>query len=889
MPTSPQLPTRLRRLALLARARLLWETYAPVLAVPALALSLYLIASLLGAWEVLGDPVRLLALAAMLYAVTRGVLRARRQRVPTRSDALRRLEATAGLAHRPLDTLQDTAVLAPDLWPAHAKTARADADTIRKVGRTPALTPIDRYGLRVVMPIALGLAVFLSLGVSWERLRHGLTPGWLPFTNPAAVRFEAWVDPPDYTGRPPIYAQGDGPISAPEGSTLVVRASGVRDLPRPVYREDGARRRFLDLRRLGETSQEVRTIVDASGTLDWRVGWRREAWSVTAAPDAPPEVGIEDPVETDKQDRLVVTFDASDDYGVDRLVLEMVELQDGMSAETAFDGAVATAETDAGAFKAVEGRTLKLDLTRHPLAGRKVIGRLVAIDGAGQRGLSAPVYFTVPDKIFVEPLAKAIAEQRTLLIAGTTEDADYTPPPKMLPDNDASDGTFDTLQTQWRLGRAPAPVQRTAALIDAVTLFPDPSTFNDPVVYMGLRHVGKTLRYARSAEALRGLPDHMWKLAIRAEFGVLGTALQEMQEAEAALREGIARRAPEREIDTLFERYNQAVDAWMEELRKNATVSEGGEGGGGPSMGSTDEIQALLDAIEEANARGDTEGARQALAQLAELLENMQIQLSQSQGGGGDGDPSGEMSEAMRENLEELAESLADQRELEDQTRQAEREELANELNGGEEGEGASVSPEELARRQAEIETLLDGLRERLGEDGDPAGGAGEDGDAQAGSEPGGDGEAGSGAEPGERSGEQPGGGGDEGDGDGAGGGSALALERAGEAMRDSRDALGAGDLAGSRRAQREAIEALRDAGDALSREAMAQGEPGESTDPLGRNTDGFNSDNAEADIEEKDNATRSREILDELRRRAAEAEREQEEREYLDRLLKRF
>jgi hypothetical protein len=71
-------------------------------------------------------------------------------------------------------------------------------------------------------------------------------------------------------------------------------------------------------------------------------------------------------------------------------------------------------------------------------------------------------------------------------------------------------------------------------------------------------------------------------------------------------------------------------------------------------------------------------------------------------------------------------------------------------------------------------------------------------------------------------------------------------------------------------------------------RAAGADGD-GESTDPLNRENGGMNSENSEADIELRDNATRSREILEELRRRAAEQERQKQERDYLERLLKRF
>jgi hypothetical protein len=919
----PVLPERITRLSWLARARLFWERYAPLFALPALAVSLFLVATLLGVWDVLGDPVRLLLLGGTLLLLGRAIWRARLVRVPTRSDALRRLENTAGLSHRPLDTLQDVAVLSPALWPTHAKKAEREAKSIRKVGRFPALSPIDRYGLRIIMPLILALAVFLSLGYGGERLRRGLTPGWLPFTNPQSLSFEAWVDPPDYTGRPPTYAQGSRLLNAPEGSTVVVRVSGTSDLPRPRWWSEGGRDSFLDVNGLGESSAEVRHIVDGTGTLEWRMGWRREAWTVQSIPDAEPTIEILEAPEADKQDRLVLRFSAADDYDVDRLVLDMIELSDDLDPETVTDAQMTPFDTETAPFKSAEDRTLKLDMTRHPLAGRKVMARLVAIDGAGQRGRSEPIYFTVPDKIFVEPLAKAIIEQRGLLVAGLADEAGYAPAPTREADADASDGSFDTYQTAWRLGRAPEPIQRATQLMDAVTLYPDPGAFGDPVVYMGLRHASKSLRYARSAEALSGLPEHMWRLAMRAEFGVLGTALQEMQAAEAALRDGIARRAPEREVDTLFERYNQAVENYMEELRRNATVAEGGEGGGQP-MGSTDEIEELLKAIEEANARGDTEGARQALAQLAELLENMQIQLSQSGGGGGEGEPSSDMSEEMAENLEDLAESLADQRELEDRTRQAQREELARdngdeddgdgETGEGEEGsdtqagegpgenEGQAETPEALAERQGDIESLIEGLQERLTESGDAAasGPRSEDGQSGAGEEQGdqpgagverGDASTGGGGIDGDPNDPRRGGGGsDEQFAENNEGSSSDALERAQDAMRRSREALEAGDLAEARRAQREAVEALRDAGDSLSREAMADAnERGEGEDPLGRNQNGFNNDLSETDLSEQDNATRSREIQEELRRRASEAERDAQERDYLDRLLKRY
>ena len=531
-------------------------------------------------------------------------------------------------------------------------------------------------------------------------------------------------------------------------------------------------------------------------------------------------------------------------------------------------------------------------------------GQLIVTDGIGQSDESQESFFVVPDKIFIEPLAKAIIEQRNLVIAGS---GDYAPEPKNYDYSNAP--YFDTYEPEFRLDRAPAQIQRAAILMDVLTDKPA-GIFSDPAIFMGLKNVHGRLRYGRKASDLRGIPEDLWRIAIRAEFGVLGTALEEMREAKQALQDGMARRAPEREIDTLFDRYDQAVERYMEELRRKA-VEEGNiadaEGGGGQAGRNADEIEELLKAIEEANKAGDTEGARKALARLAELLENMEIQLTR--GGQGEGGESmgGEMSEEMKESLEDLADLLGDQRELQDETRQAENEaeqesgegedgqegEQSGQEQGGQEGgssegdgseggqepgEGA-LSPGELASRQGALQRALEALEGALPEEGEGTGTGDEESE---------NGQGGGGEE--DPNSDNRGGGGDEQQ------SAAEALAEAGEAMRESQGRLESGDLAGANDAQAEAIQSLRRAGEAMAQSGQQRGQQGETgsdtaenEDPLGRDNLGGNADESEADLDIRDDATKSRELREELRRRAAEQERDKSEREYLERLLKRF
>lgn len=909
------------RLTRRARAWIFWERYAPVLALAVLAVTLFLAGAYVGLWQRIGDPWRLIALIFALYLIVKAALSARKTPRPTRAEAARRVERVSGVAHRPLDTLRDRPVLnnksgGNKLWDEHQAKARAAAKRLTPAKPVAVIAPRDKYFMRFIAPIVLGLAVIVGVGDNGERLRRALSLSWQSPMDPAKVTFDAWVDPPDYTGRPPVYFKGQQTVDIPAGSELVARIQGLKNAPRLKLQSGGLwGRKYLTLKRLGPDSFEARTILDKSTSAAWRVGSKRRLWNLVVLPDTAPQVNWTVEPKADKRDRLSFQYSLKDDYGVEQLGFEMTLLEaDAIASEPASDTIVIP--LSGKSVRETKGTDAVLDLTKHKWAGRKVTGRLIATDGLGETAQSNFAYFTIPDKIFIEPIAKAVAEQRALVMAGLASDQDYTPLPRRTMKQWQNLPQFDDWETDQKLGRAPENIQRAAALMDAMTDVPA-GLYEDPAVFMGLKNVLGTLRHSRSIDAIAPVPDSLWSIAIRAEFGSLGSALEEMREAEANLNEGMARRAPQREVDTLFQRYDTAVERYIKELTEKAKEdmadSEGGGGGGGGR--NTDEIEALMKAIEEANRIGDTEGARRALKKLAELLENMKIQMAKG-GGGSGGDPSsGEMSEEMKESLEELADLLGEQRELKDETEQAEKQaENEGDSTQGQSGQGSesggdqpgdsqqALSTEDLAERQAKIAELLNGVQENLPQGSDaagPSGGGEQDGEG-SGQEPNENDGSGGEADPkGQNRGGQ--GGPEDGTNRNGSGGSGEpiispddALGDAAKAMQRAEDALKSGDLDGAAQAQAEAIAALRKAGQGLAQQARAESgddkQQAEQGNPLGQeDQDGANDELSRQDIDPRDNATRSRELLEELRRRAAEQEREQSEREYLERLLKRF
>lgn len=918
-----------------------WEYLAPIFAIALLCVVLFFIGSFSGLWQRIGDPWRLIALILCLVLIARAIWKSvndfSQGRGPTRAKALRRIETDNQFFHRPFDTITDTKAsvgsaspsfdINAEQWQQHVTKAEAQVRTAKPSILRPSLAPIDRFHLRFLLPICLIAAGFFGLGDLYERSRASVLPMWQSGMAAKNVTYEAWIDPPAYTGRPPRYFKTNNQASAPDGSEFVVRVSGIRTAPRLVVKSaEGlaaiGRTKRITATRLGPQSFEIRTKLltkPHSNATQYRasitVGRSQQIWDLNIGDDSLPTIDFKDPPTANKRDRLIFTYSAQDDFGLASIALS-VRLKNNTSEHDGTD--TITLRPPRQFAKEISDEPASLDLTKHQWAGKEVIGVLIATDGKGQSAKSEPVEFIIPDKIFIEPLAKAVAEQRALMLAA--KDIAYQPLAARAPLNTASlqnKPLYSVYEPERTILRAPSSVQRTADLIEIVTDQPV-GIFDDPSVYMGLRHIYRQIKTAKQSADLNGIPENLWKIALRAEFGLLGDALADMQKAERALNNAMARHAPQREIDALFDRYNVAVDRYMEELFKKAIEEakkkgkqgdkNGPEGGGNMQ---SDEIQKLLDAIEEANRLGDTVAARKALAQLAQLLERLKMQIDPNASGGGREGPNDQgMSEEMQKALEELNEILGDQRKLRDDTqssaiddalKQREQQGGLNDGNGNQQnpkGKKGARSSDELANSQQELQDLLaklegsQGLRDTL------------EGKTKSGSKAGEeDGEGQNGGSTGdEKSGDN--GGGATGDEDNKSGSKAeddidieQALKKARSAMGDAEDALNNEQYFRARRSQSEAIDALRQAGKgiyALEADKMSERDgkdanaKGGSDDPFGRENSG-NGVGEDIDLPTIDNQKKARDLLNELRKRSGEQGRDETEREYLERLLKQF
>jgi uncharacterized protein (TIGR02302 family) len=774
----PGLPTdRVARFVALARTVIALERILPRL-LPALGLAgLFLAAALAGLFAFVPWPLHALILAGVVTAI--GLLLDRAFAdfaLPSWSDGARRLERDSALAHRPISEAEDTLAagghdaMAQALWKLHLTRRLAQSPHLRAALPHADLQARDprrlRYGVLALLILSLIVA-----GTNWRRnLLQAFAPGLLSGTS-----LEAWVDPPPYTGLAPIYLspQETKTIAVPVGAILNLHVHGANRTPGLALAPGNAAAVFDGAN--GEYASAARLTI--GGSVRVRAGGRSIGrWNLRIIPDHPPHIAFREAPRRTEHDAVKFSFAASDDYGV--VSARAILRPHGRPGKPL----IVDLPLPEPSAKSVSQDSYA-DLTGHPYAGLDMDVTLEATDGAGQKTVSAAVRFKLPARIFTDPLARALIEQRQNL---------------------ASSGAA---------GRA-----RVAETLDALTIAPELFYPDHENLYLGIRAAYWAVKKARYESDIEQAENLLWQIASSLEQGGMLAAAQQLRQLQQMLLQALAQGAPQDVIDALLQRYQDALHRYLQSLAQNPSANA-------PSspdakvLGQQD-LEALLKAIQQLSQSGDRTQAAQMLALLQNLLEN--LHMTQGSGSG-----QGEMSpqdKALSDALGKLGALMGEQRRLMDKTfRQKQGQ-----------GDPKDGGPKGLGKQQGQLEDELQTLRKSLGH--------GQEGQ----------------------------------------------LPSAGQSMGRAQKNLGASDLDNAGAAEKEALEEMRQTADALAKKLASdrQGQNGEE-DPLGRAT-GAGSGSA-IKIPPASDLSRARAILQELRKRAAERGRSQQELDYIDRLLKQF
>ena len=413
---------------------------------------------------------------------------------------------------------------------------------------------------------------------------------------------------------------------------------------------------------------------------------------------------------------------------------------------------------------------------------------------------------------------------------------------------------------------------RVLDLLQAVTRRPEAIFDDSSGAYLGVRMAIRRLAGGVGADAVSKVTpevvDILWLAALSLEDGDLSSALERLRSAEEALRRALESGTDE-DIRRAMEELRAAMQEYIEEMIRQA-LERGLEPGDQQSNGeqqrmSQQDLEEMLDELQRRAEAGLRDQARDMLSELSRMLENLQAGQQQQQHGGG------------QRALEALQEMIQRQRDLADETFDELRQQRRNGQRRGQDGRGGQPQPGQRGEgdggqfypggdqgRQGGLAAQQEALRRALEE--------------LAGQLSGGEGPGGRDA-------------------------TMQALEDAIRAMGEARDDLNNRAPGDAVEDQMEALDSLNEGAQALA-EALSNGQgdvanrngrrDGEARDkdydPFDRPAGAFGAiDGRDTQVPDRSVLDRARQVLEELRRRAAEPNRPRIELDYLDRLMDQF
>ncbi|MDB5610182.1 MAG: hypothetical protein JWP25_7082 [Bradyrhizobium sp.] len=840
----PDAVSRLRLIQALQRAKyaIAWERSWPHLARLLSVVGLFLVVSWAGLWLALPFVARAVGLGLFVLLALGSLFPLLRFRWPSREEALSRLDHGTGIRHRPATALTDTLVtqdpVARALWQAQRERTLASIKRIRAGLPSPRLAIHDPWALRALVAVLM-VAAYVAAGDE-RMMRTEAAFDWNGVLSPANIRVDAWVTPPLYTGKPPIILSAAnkeaavpvaGPLPVPAGSTLIVRSSGGS----------------LDVAATGGVTEAVPTeqapkgtnerhfTIAGDGTAHVRAPSGQPQWKFGAIPDRVPTIALAKDPERQARGSLQMSYKIEDDYGV-------TEAQAHFAVRPS-DAPKGNAEPrplfDAPQFPLVlpnartrngVGQTVK-DLSEDPYAGADVTLTLTAKDEAGNVGRSEPFNMRLPERLFTKPLARALIEQRRILVLDANQNS------------------------------------QVYAALDAMMIAPE-MFMPEAGQYLGLYSVARQLEAARTDDAMREVVASLWALAVTIEDGNITDVDKALRAAQDALKQALERGASDEEIKKLTDDLRAALDNFMrqlaEQMRNNPQQLARPLDPNTRVMRQQD-LNNMIERMERLSRSGDKDAAKQLLEQLQEMLENLQMaQPGQS----GDGD--------MEQALNELGDMIRKQQQLRDKTFKQGQDSRRDRMRGkqGDQTMGDLQQDQQglrdrLKKLQQELAKrgMGQGQRGEKGQQGQQ--GQGQDGDQQQGDGEDGLGDADSAMDD---AGSKLG----EGNADGAVDSQGRALDAMRKGAQSLAEAMQQGDGEGQ--------------GDGPGNRAGRQQSGGNQSDPLGRPLHGREfGDDLTVKIPGEIDVQRVRRILEELRRRLADPQRSQTELDYIERLLKDY
>ncbi|RUX76190.1 TIGR02302 family protein [Mesorhizobium sp. M7A.F.Ca.US.006.04.2.1] len=631
---------RLALSRLATRVSMVVERGWPLLLPLVIVASLFLSISWLGLFSRLPDMARIGLVAAFAVAALAALYPLRFFRLPGAGEIDRRIEAANQLLHSPVLVQTDRpsgreSSFSQALWREHQKRMAGKLDNLGADLPRTRVPERDPWALRAVAALLLVTAFAFSFGPTGGRISDGFNAHGARDIVPP--RIDAWVTPPSYTGKPPIFLTADAnqaipTFTVPEGSDVSLRVTGGSGEETLGYADKNGNSRAIDPAApqaaakpaaSPATPSKVRQFTSkltGDGTLTLTSGEDQLGrWAFAVVPDKPPQIRFVGEPKRAANGAFELNYQIDDDYGAAtaKAVFALADPQ-APNARPLYGAPEMPLTLPRRGGKSNAARTSK-DLTEHVWAGSSIKLTLVATDDAGHTASSETKTLLMPERPFANPLARAVIEQRRLLAL----DANAKP--------------------------------RVLDLMDAITLRPE-DTFDNMSHYLAIMSARTRLKMADSDDQLRSEVSYLWEIALGIEEGNLSAAEKRLRQAQQALQDAIKNGASDAEIEKAMKELREAMNQFLQEFAERAKQNPNAPQmqQNGQELRQSD-IDRMMDQIENLAKSGDRDKAQQLLSQLQDMMNNLQAGRQQ-QGGQQDSE--------MRQQMDKLGEILRRQQEM---------------------------------------------------------------------------------------------------------------------------------------------------------------------------------------------------------------------------------
>ncbi|MBZ9796470.1 TIGR02302 family protein [Mesorhizobium sp. ES1-4] len=614
-----------------------WPLLLPLIVVACLFLS----ASWFGIFPRLPNVARIGLVAVFGLAGLAALYPLRFFRMPGAAEVDRRIEAANKLPHSPVQVQSDRpsgqeSSFSQALWREHQKRMAGKLDSLGADLPRTRVPERDPWGLRAVAALLLVTAFAFSFGPTGGRLSDGFRAHGMLDTVPP--RIDAWVTPPTYTGKPPIFLTADAnqatpTFQVPEGSDVSLRVTGGSGEETLAYADKDGNTRAIDPAdpqaaavakpAASPAPSKVRQFtgkLTGDGTLTLKSGGDQLGrWAFAVSPDKPPRIRFVGEPKRAANGAFELNYQIDDDYGAAtaKAVFALADPQ-APGARPLYGAPDMPLTLPRRGGKSNAARTTK-DLTEHVWAGNSIKLTLVATDDAGHTASSETKTLVMPERPFGNPLARAIIEQRRLLAL----DANAKP--------------------------------RVLDLMDAITLRPE-DTFDNMAHYLAIMSAMSRLKLAGNDDQLRDEVAYLWEIALGIEEGNLSAAEKRLRQAQQALQDAIKNGASDAEIEKAMKELREAMNQFLREFAERAKQNPNAPRmqQNGQELRQSD-IDRMMDQIENLAKSGDRDKAQQLLSQLQDMMNNLQAGRQQQ---------GGEQDSQMRQQMDKLGEILRRQQEM---------------------------------------------------------------------------------------------------------------------------------------------------------------------------------------------------------------------------------